>query len=85
MRILTTKQVQELTGFSEYKVLALIRTKKLPAVNTSAGSKKPRWAVRPEDLEAFLTPPQPEVRVAKPARNRKVRRIDEGIPNYLGL
>lgn len=54
-QFLSTRQVAKSTGWSMEKVRQLIRTEKLPAINTSTG-ERPRWSVRIEDLEKFLTP-----------------------------
>jgi excisionase family DNA binding protein len=56
MSVLTSREVAKLTGFSIQKVQSLIRSKRIPAINTSTGNQKPRWMVRLQDLEAFLTP-----------------------------
>ncbi len=56
MSVLTTREVAKLTGFSMQKVQSLIRSKRIPAINTSTGDQKPRWMVRLQDLEAYLTP-----------------------------
>ena len=46
-----------------HNVLAWINAGHLPAVNVSNGTKRPRWRVKPVDLDAFL-----EKREAKPRR-----------------
>lgn len=54
-RILTTREVARLTGFSIQKVRLLIAAGRLPAANTSSGGRA-RWCVRREDLEKLLSP-----------------------------
>ncbi len=73
MSILTTREVAKITGFSVQKVQHLIRAGRIPAVNTSGGTIKPRWMVRLQDLDAFLTPSnirEAQTIVAKRSRNR---------------
>jgi len=78
MSILTTREVAKLTGFSMQKVQHLIRTGRIPAVNTSGGSQKPRWVVRMQDLDAFLTPDN--IREAKAITATRSRgRIDSHV------
>ncbi len=76
MSVLTSREVAKLTGFSMQKVQALIRSKRIPAINTSTGDKKPRWMVRLQDLEAYLTPDN--IREAKATASPRTarKRID---------
>lgn len=54
-QFLNTRQVSRATGWSMEKVRQLIRTGKLPAIDTSTGERA-RWSIRVDDLERFLTP-----------------------------
>lgn len=82
---LSPKDVIALTGWSEYKVLKLIKLKRLPAANTSTG-KVPRWEIRPQDLEAFLTPgaAPAEPKAAPRMPRRKGRLVDDHVPDEFG-
>lgn len=57
MSLLTVQQVSAETGFSSQKIIRLIAAGKLAAIDTSTGGgRKPRWSIRQEDLDEFLTP-----------------------------
>ena len=77
--LLTTGEVSRLTGFSLSKVRRLIELGRLPAINTSTETR-PRWAVRRQDLDLFLTPSnlgdRPQATASKPVRRK---RIDTGV------
>ena len=79
MAILTTAQVRERTGFSRIKIIKLINSGRLPAVNVGAGDAKPRWAVRECDLNAFFTPTNAKAKKISSAR--RAARIDAHIEN----
>ena len=80
MSVLNTREVAKLTGFSMQKVQLLIRSGRIPAVNTSTGDQKPRWMVRLQDLEAYLTPDN--IREAKAIVAPRTRsRIDSHVQN----
>jgi excisionase family DNA binding protein len=81
MSVLSTREVAKLTGFSMQKVQSLIRSGRIPAVNTSNGDLKPRWVVRLNDLEAFLTPSN--IREAKEMASTRTprKRIDAHVQN----
>ena len=82
MSILTTQQIVELTGWSKQKVQLLCKSGRLPSTDTSTGGKRPRYAIRLEDLEAFLTPASVAKTEAKKVVSR--RRIDVGVPKVFG-
>lgn len=57
MRIPNTKTVLEAAvalRTSQSRVLEMIGSKQLPAVNVGKGKLRPRWAIRDEDLNALL-------------------------------
>ena len=75
--LLTTREVSEITGLTLTKICRLIEAGRLPAIDTCPGPR-PRWGIRREDLEAFLTPSNVAPRKkAKPARRT---RIDRNVP-----
>ena len=75
--LLTTGDVARITGFSIAKIRKLIDAGRLPAVNGSS-TDRPRWAIRREDLDAFLQPSNIAPRKKpKPARRQ---RIDRNVP-----
>ena len=51
----TISQLAEATGYPEQRIRAWIRAGKLNAINLSCGSV-PRYAVRMQDWELFMTP-----------------------------
>ncbi len=75
--MLKPKDIAAKQGWSLYRTLRLINQGKIPAVNTGTASV-PRWEVRPEDLEAFLTP----VKKEQPEPVRRRRRIDDDVEKY---
>ncbi|QDV26660.1 helix-turn-helix domain-containing protein [Aureliella helgolandensis] len=54
-KLLSTRDVANLTGFSIQKIRQLIRRGQLPAVNTSTGTRE-RYSIQQRDLDQFLTP-----------------------------
>lgn len=80
---LTTKQVQEITGWSLIKVRRLIHAKRLPASNTSAGGRA-TFLIRRSDLDAMLKPTN--VPSAKPTKTapQKPARIDSHVKDVFG-
>lgn len=52
---LKTRDVKARTGWSLQKIQQLIKTGKLPAINSSTGTRAV-YEIREEDLERFLTP-----------------------------
>lgn len=57
----STREVSVITGFSLQKVRRLIQAGLLPAKNSSPGPHRPRYIVRQNDLESFLTPDSQKV------------------------
>lgn len=69
--LLTIADCAKRLAVSEDSVLALVRSGRLRASNIGLGAIRPRWRVRPSDLETLLdarTAPTPA------ARRRKQRR-----------
>ena len=62
---------------NENKILGLIRSGELPAINVAQNSKgkRPRWRVSASDLDAFLesrkTAPSPQVAIKKTRKPRQ--------------
>lgn len=70
--MLTVADVSQMLNTSDDHVNTLIRTGRLKACNIGCGSKRPRWRVTREAVEAFIagntgTPAKP----AKRARKRR--------------
>ena len=71
-RWLSPPQVGRIVGVAPEKIIALIRSGELRAINVATrGSRRPRYRVRPEDLESWArgrqavptpTPPAPRRR-----------------------
>lgn len=73
--LLTVQQVSTETGFSAQKIHRLIASGNLKAIDTNPSGRKPRWSIRRDDLNAFLTPQNTQP--AAPAKPR--RRLDAGV------
>lgn len=82
-RLLTTTEVQALTGWSILKVRALIKTGRLRAVDTSTGSR-PFWQVMESDLAAFLNRSSVVVEPPKKITRRRTR-IDANVEQVFGV
>lgn len=55
MNLLSVKEVAEYLGTRTHSVLTLIHSGELPVQDISlTDGGKPRWRIKPEDLEAFL-------------------------------
>jgi hypothetical protein len=54
-QFLTTGDVGRMLGMTPQKVRKLCELGRLPAVNVTAANR-PRWMIRRDDLELFLTP-----------------------------
>jgi excisionase family DNA binding protein len=81
---LTTIEAAEIAELSPQKIRLLIESGRLPAVDTSIGSKRPRWSIRRVDLEAFLTPASVVKQQAKQATAARRQRIDAHVPKVFG-
>lgn len=79
-RFLTTIEAAQIAELSPQKIRELIEAGKLAAVDTSLGSKRPRWSIRRCDLEAFLTPASVTKSQAKQATAARRQRIDANVP-----
>lgn len=80
-KLLSPKDVCELTGYSMERVLRLIALGKLPATNQSAGLLAPRWVIRECDLEAMFIPKPVAKKMAAEKRRKRVR-LDANIPRH---
>ena len=83
--LMTVREVCSHLGLSKPdSVLALIHRGKLPAVNISAGTR-PRWRIRPEDLEQFLRGRQavPDGQAARPRRRSRRHPLLARVTRYL--
>ncbi len=76
-----TRDVKAVTGWSLQKIQKLIKSGKLPAADSSTGSR-PVYEIRAEDLDRLLTP----AAVAKPEAKKAAprRRIDADVPKVFG-
>ena len=81
---LTPGEAGQIAGIAPQKIRLLIESGRLPAVNTSIGSKRPRWSIRRCDLEAFLTPASVVKQQAKQATAARRQRIDAHVPKVFG-
>lgn len=80
--MLSTADIRRITGWSLPRIRSLCASQKLPAVDTSAGSVKPRWEVREEDLEEFLTPKSKRASAVR--RATRTRPIDANVQKVFG-
>lgn len=76
---MTTGEAAEFCGFTIQKVRRLVELGRIPATNTSCGTR-PRWTIRREDLEAFLSPTNVRRDATQSAARRRTRRIDADVP-----
>lgn len=79
-RAYSPAQVAQRYGVSPDKVRAWIASGELRAINISArrSSRKPRWAITPEALEAF----EQQRAAAPPPRRQRRRRKRSGVTQY---
>ncbi len=82
MKLLTTQQVRELTGWSQLKVRQLILCGKLAGIDTGVG-RRSYWQVTDEALDRFLSGEPNKTKEAKPVRKSN-RRIDADVPKVFG-
>jgi len=81
-RFLTIADAAREIGCSPQKVRIAIHMHRLPAVNTSSGSR-PTYLIRSDDLEKFLTPAS-SLQADAPKRTRVRERIDAAVPKVFG-
>lgn len=67
----TPAEVAALLRMSVEKVIGLIHSRRLAAVNVSLGRKQPRWRVSPEAVKAFLRGREPVAPDHPPPARRK--------------
>ncbi|GAB5406596.1 MAG: hypothetical protein Aurels2KO_48270 [Aureliella sp.] len=79
-KFLSTADVKRITGFSASKIRHLIAVGKLPAVNTSAGSR-PTYLIRESDLQEMLMPTNSS---SQPRTERAPKRIDSEVDKVFG-
>lgn len=72
-RFLTPPAIGKILGCGPDKILSLIRSGELRAVNLANGSNRPRWKVDPDDLEALLER-RSNSALSKPAAPQSTRR-----------
>ena len=75
---LIPREVAERLGINVTRVLGWIRAGQLRATNISNSPTRPRWRIKPADLDAFLEsrsnkPAEPE----KPSRRRNTHSVKE--------
>jgi hypothetical protein len=81
-KVLSTTDVEKITGWSKVKIRTLIHQKKLDAINTSTG-ERPLWGIPEESLRDFLTPRSKVAQPEQIASTRK-QRIDANVPKVFG-
>jgi excisionase family DNA binding protein len=81
---LTTIEAAKVAALSPQKIRLLIESGRLPAVDTSVGSKRVRWSIRRVDLEQFLTPASVAKAAAKQVIAARRQRIDANVPKVFG-
>jgi excisionase family DNA binding protein len=86
-KLLTPKEVSNITSWSLQKIRQLIHAKKLPAINTSTG-KRPTFLIREIDLQLMLTPTEVDCDKARDNRGKSAKKnkvaIDSHVPNVFG-
>lgn len=73
-RLLSTKEVSEITGWSREKVLGLIHSGRLAAVNTSTGVR-PTWSISFKSLYSLLDAPKRPYREPRRGNLRQVKSV----------
>ena len=76
---LTTIEAAKIAELSPQKIRLLIESGRIAAVDTSIGTKRPRWSIRLCDLLEFLTPASVAKSQAKQASAERRRRIDADV------
>jgi hypothetical protein len=74
---LSVADVAAKLAISEEAVLAHIHARRLIAANVGQGVYRPRWRIRPEDLEYFLVSRTSTAKPAKVQRMRSKQRLIE--------
>ena len=69
MNTFTTSEAADKLNCSVDTIRSLIKSKRLHAVNLSTGSRRAKWVIPEQSIEAFLAPP-----VADPVKNRRRKR-----------
>ena len=67
----TTSEAADKLNCSVDTIRSLIKSKRLHAVNLSAGKRRAKWVIPQQSIEAFLAPPAAE---EKASRRKKSRR-----------
>lgn len=80
-KVLSTNDVQKITGWSLVKIRTLIHQKKLVAINTSTG-KRAMWGIPEESLRDFFTPKTSASSEQKTSVRKQ--RIDANVPKVFG-
>lgn len=76
-KLLSIAEVSKSLGTNENKILNLIRSGELPAINVAqnGNGKRPRWRIADTDLDAFLesrkTATSPRVAIRKTRKPRQ--------------
>jgi hypothetical protein len=65
-------QVGKMLGICHEAVLALIRARRLGAVNIGTGKKKPRWRIFDTDIERFKESQRHEAAPPRAPRRKKI-------------
>lgn len=74
-RYLTPRDVAELYGTNETKILSWIKSGELRAIDVSARrGERPRWRISPQALEQFEAARSSQPTVATPPRSRTQKR-----------
>ena len=79
-RYLTPPEIAKRYGCKPEKVIGWIKRGELRAINSGDGIR-PRWKVRPEDLEAFEAA-RSNVATIAPKPTRRQRRKPEGVIQF---
>ncbi len=82
-RFLTPPAIGKILGCGSDKILSLIRSGELRAVNLANGSNRPRWKVDPDDLQALLERKSNAALSQSPAPQTTRRRIPKAPKQYV--
>ncbi|XZE56137.1 hypothetical protein SH139x_002218 [Planctomycetaceae bacterium SH139] len=82
--MLTTREAGEMLGLANSKILALIESRKLRAVDISCGDgKRPRWGIPADAVYELLSGEQSPLE-PKAKKSTRRQRIDNGVPKVFG-